>query len=747
MSFGWSIGDVIAGLKVVWDVWEAVSDGPLNARFEASQFFDEFAHIVNRLEDWGKRKAACASDSRLAASNQQLREQCTLFLKRHMSLIQHANPNTKAIRQSRSTWLQRVTFSQNQIVSLYQQVSWPFERKEVEKLRGKLQFFLQLATYDVTAATHTVAINTHDAVQDIRDTFRTSNAELLSSNLKLVSSHLDLVSLITLNLKRVTYPLEPGPDTDDIDFAMLRQFEQALRPPQPLGALEGPSRRAGLPWSPRSYHDNAEYAAVSPAVTYNQAASPFDQNEIRGLISMRLDNMSMRIGRVDTMESIPESGARQRITSATQPLLNRLQDMRDQIGHAVGITNHPLNYSTTMILEPESALRQELEAWNNLEERIEREILHPGRLLTPTPATLPNPMPIPIPTRRPSTSAYPRPSPSDGWHGPPRSSPGSNGGGISSSPNLSGPSSHTRSLSASSASPSQSFRLDHYLPVHISYPMHVVNAVIHSISRFDDGDVHSITATTEDGTTEIRHSIDLRAASPTETSMKPFLDNAHVEKTQRYRTQFQGAHNLKITKCNRVSRFQSPPIYKFNNQKDFLEFQGLLLNKTVKHCVDVKYIKSTDDDAQCRQGTVRILLDPFNGCRYILYFRHSSNQKYGFVEWPVSIFKDPKEPGKKASTLRLESHDGKSLSLAKGLSRRNTQGSVATINSFESSSEPAFGRMQDRSTSKSVRGLVLEFYSSAECHEFWKEFRIKEVSFLPSPSDHGLGFNFTAELP
>jgi hypothetical protein len=29
-SFGWSFGDVIAGIKVVWTIYEAVSDGPLS---------------------------------------------------------------------------------------------------------------------------------------------------------------------------------------------------------------------------------------------------------------------------------------------------------------------------------------------------------------------------------------------------------------------------------------------------------------------------------------------------------------------------------------------------------------------------------------------------------------------------------------------------------------------------------------------------------------------------------------------
>jgi hypothetical protein len=58
----------------------------------------------------------------------------------------------------------------------------------------------------------------------------------------------------------------------------------------------------------------------------------------------------------------------------------------------------------------------------------------------------------------------------------------------------------------------------------------------------------------------------------------------------------------------------------------------------------------------------------------------------------------------------LESADGKALSVSKGmLSRQSTQGSVATINSFESSAGAAFGRIEK---GKGVRGLVVEFYDA-----------------------------------
>jgi len=39
MAFGWSVGDVIAGIKVVHDVYQAISDGPINAQRGMPLFF------------------------------------------------------------------------------------------------------------------------------------------------------------------------------------------------------------------------------------------------------------------------------------------------------------------------------------------------------------------------------------------------------------------------------------------------------------------------------------------------------------------------------------------------------------------------------------------------------------------------------------------------------------------------------------------------------------------------------------
>jgi hypothetical protein len=184
--------------------------------------------------------------------------------------------------------------------------------------------------------------------------------------------------------------------------------------------------------------------------------------------------------------------------------------------------------------------------------------------------------------------------------------------------------------------------------------------------------VRSITLTSQDGTTEIRHSVDLKAPSLTETSMKPFLDNNHLDKVHHLRVQFYGAHNIKVTKLDSNSkpeRYQCPPAYTFFNEKgstlqvilfpvltnnpDYLEFQYHLLNKTVCQCKDIMTIKTTiDKGVQSRLGTIRILLDVFSGTRHILYFRHTSEQKHGFVEWPGKLIFFPF--GNDANFLRSE---------------------------------------------------------------------------------------------
>ena len=154
MSFGWSFGDVVAGINLIFKIYDAVSDGPRNSKVEATQFFADFQQVITRLDQWEAKKAACDKDHNLRLSHEELKDLCTTFIKRHFRIIQHANPNTKTSRPGRSTWLKKVAFTGHQVAALYDQVQWPFERKELSRLREKLQFFLNLSHWDIAFETH-----------------------------------------------------------------------------------------------------------------------------------------------------------------------------------------------------------------------------------------------------------------------------------------------------------------------------------------------------------------------------------------------------------------------------------------------------------------------------------------------------------------------------------------------------------------------------------------------------------------
>ncbi|RDW75824.1 hypothetical protein BP5796_06645 [Coleophoma crateriformis] len=757
MSFGWSAGDVIAGITIVWNIWNAVSDGPLNATVEATQFFEEFSRIIGCLEDWDKRKDDSKITSGLAASHAALRDQCTKFIKKHMRLIQNANPKTQATRAGRSTWLKQAPFSRDQVLSLYQHVEWPLERNEVKRLREKLQLYLQLATYDVVASTHDMAANTNHLVQDLHS----RNSELLSTNMRLVSSHLDLVSLITLNLKRITYPLEPQSQLDELDYPMLRQFQQALLPPQPLRMIEARSQNDISPWRDQPLHQSNSGFAMSALGATSSSISAYNAND-QMILSQRLENLSMR--RVETIDSVVSSTPSQSSVASVVPLIDRLRDMRNHIGDTVGIPNPdlPVSHSTG---GAQDILQLELEAWNLLGERIEREILHPpgDRFSHPSVAeSSENSVPMSRSSTRESASQSPLsssppqpgyfaavPQGSDVNHGlhsfqpalsssPPQPahsdsvsrSPDSNHGFHPIRPLSQHPLHRLSSTGSSSIRASSPLATS--IAVTLTYSNEIQKAQIYSISRFENGEVQSITSHSADGLVEIRHSVDPSRPAPMSTSMKPFLDNTHVDKHHRFRIQFQGSHSLKITRWDtqKTYRYHVPPIYTFTNVKDFISFQNALLGKEVECWKNVQRIKSKEKDVQCLLSTLRVLCDPVTRERSILYFRKSKDLKPDFVEWPITAFKPPGEP-KHSRILTLESRDGRSLSFSNtspSFARRGTQGSISSDISLDPNPASPNPVAPVEKPGRSMKGLVIEFHESSDCLDFWQAFVKKEGS-------------------
>lgn len=293
----------------------------------------------------------------------------------------------------------------------------------------------------------------------------------MSSNLKLVTSHLELVSLVKDNLRRVTNPLELGGQAAEIDYPMIRQFDQALRipqalpRPQPMLSIEAGHAPSTLPWegSPRS--SNSEFAVVPPMTSAAQHANGVDHNDIRDLIERRLDNLSMRVRRVEAPETIYENEDEE--DQSIISLLEHLRTMRGRISNAVGVLRRQNSHNELSLVanNPEGALKAELEAWDLLEERMEREILHPPRQARQQLAVTGAPQngltrPMDIPKRRTSSHG----SQQDMWPGSLSSSPGSKRASYSSSPNQFR-SLSTRTGSQSSPSRPVSIRLDRSIPV------------------------------------------------------------------------------------------------------------------------------------------------------------------------------------------------------------------------------------------------------------------------------------------
>ncbi|KAF7957250.1 hypothetical protein EAE96_002837 [Botrytis aclada] len=596
----------------------------------------------------------------------------------------------------------------------------------------------------------------------------TSHQELLSSNLKLVSSHLELVSLITQNLKRVTHPLESNSEMKQIDYPMLRQLEQALSPPQPIRAVEY-LHNLQHPW--QSQHGEDPPNSITRSTVSGQLSLQDGGIERRYVLSQRLENLAMR--RVETINSMSTTQSRE-TEIPVDPLISRLQDMRGQIFDAVGIkplqSNMPArkNHSSSRS-EPENALLHELEAWNQLETRIHREILHPAHIRSQVPQfsteLVGEKFSYSQSSPRSSGGSFREITGSSSTTGSPLGTspnsqfliiPQSNPTNIHeyspSSHDSDGSSGHNRALSTISISPTLSptlsIRIDPPIVVYLRYPKHAVNGFIQSVVRSDNAEVVIIKTITQDGCTEVRHSVDPATPSTSQTSMTPYIDNRHVDKddAHKYRVQMLGSHRLKIAKSDelqgqKISRYSCAPTYTFHNKKDFLEFHCLILLKEVKQYFDVQSIKSMKDkEYQCRLSTIRILRDTILRIRYILYFRKSSDCKSGFEEWPVSIFKAPKEP--KTKVITLESLDDRPLHEARKKvtrkSRSNTQGSITTIGSQESTNE-AYERLQERSAlisgKSNIKGLIIEFYDVKDCHTFWQEFTTKESTFDSIPTD------------
>ncbi|KAF7867126.1 uncharacterized protein EAF02_009912 [Botrytis sinoallii] len=139
---------------------------------------------------------------------------------------------------------------------------------------------------------------------------------------------------------------------------MFRQLEQALAPPQPLRAVKH-LHDLQHPW--QDQHGEDPPNSTTRSTISGQPSLLDDGIERRHVLSQRLEDLAMR-----------------------------QSNMRGQIFDAVGIkpmhSNKPAHRDhSSSRSEAANALLYELEAWNQLETRIQRGILHPVRISSQVP--------------------------------------------------------------------------------------------------------------------------------------------------------------------------------------------------------------------------------------------------------------------------------------------------------------------------------------------------------------------------
>lgn len=372
MSFGWSVTDVVAGCKFVYQVWKAVSEGPRNANYEATEFFHEFQACTDLLAEWEQHKNLLYnSNSKLKDAHNAVYRHCTVFLDNHLRLIQ--NSTKQATRPDFDKWLGSI--DKERVIRVYQQMKWPTEKATLDRLRRSLDVFINIATAQMGLVNVKINRETLDIVREMK-------LEQQRESQRMTAQNRELAYRVAQILKKITRPLDPADETStgEIDYIMLRQLVQALEPPQPLRAID--------------WHSNSSSST---------AVLPITTPENRTLISSRLDNISIRVKREHPLRTIPESESRESLSSTTEPL-KRLHEMRDEISQAVGVRHDavPQEGSSASTQpghaprrEPESlnplqALRQELDEWNTLHERLERKIIHPSQVLLPQQTDVPS---------------------------------------------------------------------------------------------------------------------------------------------------------------------------------------------------------------------------------------------------------------------------------------------------------------------------------------------------------------------
>ncbi|KAL2825524.1 hypothetical protein BJY01DRAFT_256258 [Aspergillus pseudoustus] len=720
MSFGWSVGDLIAGATLAWEIYESVGNRERSAKVEFAGFQAEFGLIKSALERLKEVANNCpGEDLALGPGYTEALVRCNSFIERHKALT-HQNEKQKENENepSSSKGKTRRPSIQDRISATWDKVSWPFEREEAQRLRTQLERYVQIAILKVTA-------NTSDRTRKMA----VDNLEILQA-----------VKAMSVQVSTILRRCVPD-DISDASSLDIKYHARLQR--RHLPSMSEPS--PGLNAIP-------EDDELSESQTHAALHRIKDITDRLNQLAPRLDN----IGRTTTPS--PERRHLQRShtsdsigsdTTVGGPIVDLLDDIGDEVRDALYKAGYdhalvPGQHKPSHYLGPtysSKTLNDAAEDWEQFRDWLQFQVVHSLEVHPDHNAAHENiwhrPSPSPESRYLSVTPPFGMSPPGDSYlraRSPPRSPlrheeatpmsrTTSNDSSYPGSP-LSIASGWDRRSSIQSLPltqrPVQVLLWDRHGTKRLLHPV-TCHVVVHVKQRTSEPEV--IESTEVEGGTKLTHCLYREHPSnKAETSMIPYVANPRYTQAiskSPFCIRFMGSHRTQVERPGKEKKkWHISPIYVCQNREDFEMFQSTLLGRRVTFCGDVTRIHSNTGD-HCSQESVRVLQDRPTGTNSILYFstkKDSSRALPHFVDLLASNFSIPKSADKLTVKLSITSAQRDSL----GLPRRNSVESTITTLSQKSGNSLFSNASTAASDSgwKKEKYLRFDFESAQDAEKF-----------------------------
>ncbi|KAL4979523.1 hypothetical protein BDW66DRAFT_157346 [Aspergillus desertorum] len=665
MNFGWSVGDLIQGATIAWQIYESFGNGENSAKRGFISFRAEFSLVKCALEKLRDLALNCpGEDLDLGEGYQQTLQRCADFIQRHRRLVAED-------KQRRPSFPDR-------ILSVWDKVSWPAEREAAERLRRYLERYVQIAILKIT-------VNNRDATWRLSEQARADHLEVLRA-----------VRTMSAQVSAILRRCLPDGAADALDVKYLARLQR--RHPTLLDPTPGLN-------------------AIPEDDTLEQSDSKAALQRIHE-ITDRLEHLALRldtIGRRPTPS--PERIGPPRRThtgdsvgsdiTVVAPVVNLLNHIGDEVREALDKAGYepvvvPSQQQSGFNHEPgrsTKVLNDAAEDWEQFRDWLQFRLLHP--LEGPPHIDLWPASPEPSPcTETPSVDIPSAGGPSPQGTLPPPMAPERDEG-----TEMSRTSSYDSNVPQSPNSVDSTWNRSSSIPARplTEHPVQVLfpnplrkngylrppvkcQVAVSLDSKNNGRDV--IEGTDPESGIQILHWLSRkRLSSRTGSSMIPYLQYTRHSSaaSNPLSIRFMGpAHRVEISQNGAADRLHVAPVYVCHNKNDLDMFQNILLRRHVLFCGDTRRIHSSGIGDHCSQETVRVLQESLTGALSILYFasnRGSSNALAGFMDIPVSDFSSPQRAGKREIKLPIAGTRRNSLGL---LPRRNSVESAVTATSQES---------------------------------------------------------------